>query len=258
MIVYIATNQINGKMYIGQTIGSLNKRITGHTSNARTGSNYCFHRAIRKYGAENFKWEIIRICDSIESLNAYEQYYVLYYNSMDNGYNLTSGGDNCTYSDMSKKKMSDNHADFKGDKHPMWGVSRASPMEGKKHKPESIQKMRDNTNYSGENHPMWGRKHTKESKERMSTTRIERKLAEGENHAMYGKHHTEATKKKISIANGGKNHWNYGKHLSIETKEKIKQANLGRTVSEETREKLRNASKEYWKKKKENKDGQNI
>ncbi len=104
MIVYKATNQENGKVYIGQTTQSLHARKTSHIYNSNNGCNYLLHRAIRKYGAENFKWEIIEVCKNINELNEREQYYILYYDSINVGYNLTSGGLNFIRSEESKKK----------------------------------------------------------------------------------------------------------------------------------------------------------
>ena len=93
MIIYIATNKINGKSYIGQTINSLKQRKKRHlwdASNKRT--IIYFHKALRKYGFNNFNWKIICKCNDIKSLNKLEAYYIKLYNTFKNGYNLTIGG----------------------------------------------------------------------------------------------------------------------------------------------------------------------
>ena len=82
MIIYKATNNANGKSYIGQTQGDLNIRIARHIrdSNRKTPYKTYFWRALQKYGKDNFTWIVLRICDNIDELNAYEKYYIQYYN----------------------------------------------------------------------------------------------------------------------------------------------------------------------------------
>jgi group I intron endonuclease len=72
MLVYQATNRINGKCYIGVTTRLLAKRRAQHHVFANRGSRSPFHQAIRKYGKENFAWEIIEEHDTEESLMAAE------------------------------------------------------------------------------------------------------------------------------------------------------------------------------------------
>lgn len=52
--VYKHTNKINGKAYIGWTSFSLEKRLKTHLSQAKSGSSYAFHRALRKYNIDNW------------------------------------------------------------------------------------------------------------------------------------------------------------------------------------------------------------
>ena len=49
-VVYLITNTVNGKVYVGQTINGLSKRWKGHKNDVRNGSQNPLHRAIRKYG----------------------------------------------------------------------------------------------------------------------------------------------------------------------------------------------------------------
>ena len=72
----------------------------------------------------------------------------------------------------------------------------------------------------------------------------------GENHPMYGKHHTEETKQKISEAKKGKSSNRKGCHHTEETKQKISESLNGKILSEETKEKLRQATKKWWETKK--------
>ena len=93
MIIYLVTNIINGKEYIGQTIFSIEKRKRGHISDALSGrNNIYFHKAIRKHGPDSFKWKIIHKCNDINELNRLEIFYIGYYDTYNSGYNLTLGG----------------------------------------------------------------------------------------------------------------------------------------------------------------------
>jgi group I intron endonuclease len=111
MIIYKVINLINNKIYIGQTIQTLRERKRRHISCAFvSNSNVYFHKALRKYGKENFKWEIIDIAETHEELNEKEKYWIALYNSFgENGYNCTIGGDATTgykHTEESKEKMS--------------------------------------------------------------------------------------------------------------------------------------------------------
>jgi len=92
-IIYIATNTINNKVYIGQTIQGLQKRKSQHIKNAVSKcDNMYFHKAIRKYGKDNFKWEVLVDCP-ISDLNDQEIYWIKYWDSFGKrGYNSTIGG----------------------------------------------------------------------------------------------------------------------------------------------------------------------
>lgn len=95
MIIYKATNKINGKIYIGQTRKTLKQRIKSHLWDADNKSGFHFHNAIRKYGIDNFTWETIFKCSSIEELEEKEKYFILKFDSYKSGYNMTTGGEGC-------------------------------------------------------------------------------------------------------------------------------------------------------------------
>lgn len=91
--IYKITNTINGKFYIGQTIQNVKERFYQHcaTKCSKAVSNMAIHRAIKKYGKSNFTVEVIEEIDSA-NLNDRERYWIKYYNSYNNGYNSTKGG----------------------------------------------------------------------------------------------------------------------------------------------------------------------
>jgi len=93
-IIYKAINKINGKSYIGQTINDEIPKDR-HFSNALNDKKYLLSKAIRKYGYENFDWEILCECESKKDLDEMENYHILKYcaHMSDNGYNMTWGGD---------------------------------------------------------------------------------------------------------------------------------------------------------------------
>lgn len=92
--IYKVTNLINGKIYIGQTIHSIEERWNAHCFRSHLDSHYSlFHNAIKKYGKENFKLELVDTADSFEELNEKEIFYIKKYNSLTpNGYNMAEGG----------------------------------------------------------------------------------------------------------------------------------------------------------------------
>lgn len=96
MIIYKATNLINGKIYIGQTKNTLNERVDEHWNNrnCKQYKNNYFSNALKKYGLEGFEWEEFDSGESIEELNYLEKYWIKWYRSNNRkyGYNGTDGG----------------------------------------------------------------------------------------------------------------------------------------------------------------------
>lgn len=91
--IYKITNTLNDKVYIGQTIKTVQKRFTQHKNNSNKEyfSQIVLYKAFNKYGIENF------ICEEIEEvpndkLDEREKYWIEYYDSYFNGYNSTLGG----------------------------------------------------------------------------------------------------------------------------------------------------------------------
>lgn len=88
--IYKIQNLINGKIYIGQSV-HIKARFNQHKNEAKNGNTRPLYNAIRKYGVENFSFEVIEEC-SKEKLNEREIYWIKKYDSFHNGYNLTPGG----------------------------------------------------------------------------------------------------------------------------------------------------------------------
>ena len=91
--IYKITNKINGKSYIGQTIQNVKERFYQHcaTKCSQAILNMAIHKAINKYGKSNFTIEVIEEVEST-NLNDRERYWIKYYDSYNNGYNSTEGG----------------------------------------------------------------------------------------------------------------------------------------------------------------------
>lgn len=123
--VYIITNIKNNKVYIGRTKNPKN-RWSSHVSKAFSSQsdrhNYPLYSAIRKYGVESFKFEIINVCENYDEANVLETQYIKKYRSNINvygnlfGYNLTAGGEGSSgfnHSKETKSKMSLSHIGLK-------------------------------------------------------------------------------------------------------------------------------------------------
>ena len=90
-IIYCYHCVSTGKKYIGKTLYE-RKRKQDHEYNACIGTSTKFYNAVRKYGWENFVYGIVEILES-NLLEEREKYYIEKYNTLNNGYNMTIGGD---------------------------------------------------------------------------------------------------------------------------------------------------------------------
>lgn len=99
--IYVITNEINQKIYVGQS-NNIKRRIQEHCRSAQPDkysmkslrdTTTPIHRAMQKYGIDNFSINILEECD-IKQLDQKEQFWVekLNSNNLDIGYNLTIGG----------------------------------------------------------------------------------------------------------------------------------------------------------------------
>jgi group I intron endonuclease len=190
--IYMLTSP-KGKIYIGQTIRPIKKRLEEHRLGQSSGCRGIYN-AIKKHGWENFEKDWYYCPD--EDLNKHEELMVEVLGTLSPyGYNLREGGGNYgKVSEESKQKNREAHIGktpsettknkiseaLRGEKCYMFGIPKCE---------ESKQKNREAN--SGKNHPMYGKT--------------------GENHYNYGKTHTEETKQKCREANMGEKNPNYGK-----------------------------------------------
>ena len=96
MFVYMITNNINEKKYVGQTVHTANIRWSQHLHSAlKKNTTSVLHKAIRKYGIEAFRFEILENVSDKEKLNSKEIHWIEKLNThyiVGNGYNMCFGG----------------------------------------------------------------------------------------------------------------------------------------------------------------------
>ena len=182
-IIYGYTNLESGKMYIGQTVYP-NYRWKQH--------RYCknptgWHKDYQN-NPEKYEYSVIEYDVPEDKLDEREIFWISFFDSYNNGYNLTEGGSSTRgykHSEEIRKKMSEHHADVSGEN---------NPMHGKKHSEETRKKMSEHhADVSGENNPFYNN----------------HSLA-GKNNPMYGKKHSEESLKKMSDAFKGRHWYNNG------------------------------------------------
>ena len=104
--IYKITNQINGKSYIGLTTKdrptdrySQHRYLSRHPEQENGNNpNSAIHAAMRKYGVDNFTFEIVEEVPEDQNLNLREKYWIKFFHTyvkdpLCNGYNLTEGGE---------------------------------------------------------------------------------------------------------------------------------------------------------------------
>lgn len=88
-IIYCIHNLTTGKKYIGQTVEKLQRRILRHF---RTINETKISRAIQKYSKYNFVYGILEEVENINLLDEREKYWIQYYDTVNNGFNIKEGG----------------------------------------------------------------------------------------------------------------------------------------------------------------------
>jgi len=198
--IYIITNTINEKQYVGLTRRGVQKRWYDYKIKSTVRIPHgAIQRAIRKYGIDNFKFDVLYnlLEEDNDYLKAMEKHFVVEYNTFNSGYNMDEGGTDGVvfHTEETKKRISKK---VSGKNNPMYGTDRSNNKgwkwseEAKQRYSESLMGLR-----SGDKHPNWGKQRSKE------------------------------TRKKISESNKGQKAWNKGVPMSDSAKKKLSESRKG-------------------------------
>jgi group I intron endonuclease len=189
MIIYKTTNLANGRFYIGKD---------KFNNPDYLGSGKILKNAIKHYGKDNFKKEILEHCETYEQMSEREIFWINELGSFyPNGYNIATGGEggDTISNHPDKDLISKNHSEW---------MKENNPTRGRKRTSEEIEKWRKSFGDKslGENNPMYGNTHTEETKKIISDKRKEW-------HQNLPDEERKIISKKISEANKGKEgYWN--------------------------------------------------
>jgi len=181
--VYIIRNTINSKVYVGQTWNTIEQRFSRHK---RSKDSIKLHHAMNKYGSNNFYIELLVSCNDQRLADSLEKFWIISFNSIDNGYNIREGGLGGRLSEETKRKISKAHL---GKKISQETKNKLSKINTGKIISQDIRDKLSIAN-SGANSHLYGKF--------------------GKDHPRFGYKHTEETKKILSDIQSGSNcHW-YG------------------------------------------------
>lgn len=172
-LIYKITNIVNNKVYIGQTVRAFSVRIMEHK---RLRGKSHLVNSIRKYGFENFKFEILELFTSLEDMNQSEIDYIKQYNSTDKklGYNIEMGGRNAIPGEETRKKMSNAAKGRKQSKE--WVAKRIPPKGSEEAKKHGRPKTQEEREYLSKISPKYwqGKTRSQETRDKISRTKRER------------------------------------------------------------------------------------
>lgn len=136
MIIYVFTNKINGKQYVGQTVRTFEERFGEHKR-----KKSIFNSALKKHGESNFDYTTVDSAETIEELNRKEVEWIQKLGCVEPfGYNLCYGGNNTmgfNHKPESRLKMSVTKKAIGSAK------GKRNHFYGKKHSDETRKKMRE-------------------------------------------------------------------------------------------------------------------
>lgn len=270
--IYVKTNILNNKKYVGFS-NDVEARQRQHIRDANNGSKCILHKAMRKYGNENFSLEIIYESLDRTHILEMETYFIKKYESYwqtGKGYNMTFGGEGASGYKHTPEELENLSKRFSGSGNPMFG------------KPCSDERKRNISNsltglMVGEKNPFYGKHHTEnmrkylgeKSRGRKASDSTRKKMSEshkkrfedpairqelskrysGSANPMFGKHHTEESKQKSREKHLGKIPWNKGIPRTDEEKQKMSKnrkgkrrgkdhPNYGKPISKEQRNQI--------------------
>jgi group I intron endonuclease len=278
MIIYKTVNVLNGKFYIGQDSKNNPEYI---------GSGTLLKRAIEKYGRDKFIKETLEVCSTQEELNEREKYWIKETKARELGYNIADGGcGGNTYTEETRERVSqffkgryvspetiekrkktiekrkqenpDRYKLSEERKKAIGDFHRGKNNSQKQNNYEVIKKFTNHSpefmeiqkeeNKQGEKGSMWGKKHTKETREKMSTSNsrywlgkkqppeaVEKRKQTRENRKQENPDRykrTEELKENQRTKMVGKGNPFYGQTHTPETRERLKQARLNKTPEE--------------------------
>lgn len=211
MYIYILTNKINGKKYVGkqehrnayptERKGRVYSHLGLHNSGCKS-----IYAAVKKYGRNSFSVEVIDYHGaSPEALNAIEMWQIAKNGSYTKGYNETKGGEGSIgwkHSEETKRKISDSHK----------GIGHTDETRSKISKSHTGKKLSEKTK-TKMSKAQKGRKHTTQSIEKMRVSKknISEETRTKMRNSQLGKKHSNETKRKISKSKKGTKPWNKGK-----------------------------------------------
>lgn len=226
--VYKLTCAVTGKSYIGYTKKKVTERFAEHARAERENGTpkYKIHRAIKKYGADSFSVETIASSNNRKEIGIFEDYFIMVYDTINNGYNIARGGqggcialfkENPEYDNIRKKmsiaqkKRSKEISEQAKRQHASGGIrpkdyvysdeTRAKLSKirkGKRNSAEHIAKQKASLcatlNAPGYVNPNIGRKRSSEVCKNISENHAD---VSGAANPMFGKKHSDSAKEKL-------------------------------------------------------------
>ena len=180
--VYVTTNLINGKQYVGD-------HSTNNLDDGYLGSGVKLKNSIKKHKKENFQKEILEFFNSKEEAYGAQEKWINEYNTINNGYNISPKGGlgvpNSFHNEETKIKIGLAHKGKEGKEIRKYNqlFKKGRTYEEQLGKEKALAyKHKISENTSGENNPMYGKGY----------------LILGEKNGMYGNTHSIETKNKQS------------------------------------------------------------
>lgn len=242
-IIYLVTNTINDKTYVGQTTKTAEKRWKQHIQHTRSvGQHFSLlHEAIRKYGDDKFTCQTLMGCESQNELNHWERILTQTFSALaPNGYSLIAGNGAGKVSDETRKKLSMIHRGRS--KPPGFAEMVSRRMKGRivsedtraklrarVFRPEELERLKT-LNIGRKHTEEWKKKHSDRMRNRVMSPQVLAAIR-ARNKARTGIPMSLEARVNMSAAQKGK-------RLSEQTKAKMSQAHIGLKHTGETRRKM--------------------